>query len=354
MATGHSHQSVQYHNYKTIVGSVSAVLNRYKAVLEFQDSGAKQRALLKVEKLHCKPELNPDGAEYPINYFVNVGTCVKCLCHKFDETGEHRCGWYVADVLSVGLSLTDPKLLMGLCPLMINRVGMVSQLDKRQGIISLVDEYDHQHDILFLASKFYISGKRINVKQALNSVLVLNDKLYFDAVPVDLEENDNRFSWFATVAWKHKKPDIDYDNSVTGDDPHLSTIKTINQNPKSQFLRGKGQILRILNHEYGVALGVVNSKGNHWQSILFHRSNASLFKFKLKNADLQQVFKKGDKIRFIAAAAPAGFNTQWVASYVGIDVCGSAKSLANGAVIDIEASDGNFKNKCTTPGHKNQ
>lgn len=349
---GFSH-SVQYHNYKTIVGTVSAVLNRYKAVVEFQDSGAKQRALLKVEKLYCKPELNPDGAEYPINYFVNIGTCVKCLCHKFDETGEHKCGWYVADVLSVGLSLTDPKLLNGLCPVMMNRVGTVSQIDKRQGVIMLVDEYDHQHDILFLASKFYISGKRINVKQALNSVLALNDKLYFDAVPVDLEENDNRFSWFATVAWKHKKPDIDYEVSATDSDPNLATIKTLIQNPKSQFLRGKGQILRILNYEYGVALGVVNDKGNHWQSILFHRSNVSLFKFKLKNADLQEVFKKGDKIRFIAAAAPAGFSTQWVASYVGIDVRGPAKSLVDEALIEAADSDSTVKNKTTTVGHKN-
>lgn len=347
-ASGYSHQSGQYHVYKTIVGTVSAVLNRYKAVLEFQDNGVKQRALLKVEKLYSKPELNPDGIEYPINYFVNIGTCVKFLCHKFDETGEHKCGWYVADVLSVGLSLTDPKLLNGLCSLMMNRVGTVSQIDKRQGIISLVDEYDHQHDILFLASKFYISGKRINVKQALNSVLALNDKLYFDAVPVDLEENDNRFSWFATVAWKHKKPDIDYEVPVKEEDPNLATIKTIIQNPKSQFMRGKGQILRILNYEYGVALGVVNNQGNHWQSILFHRSNASLFKYKLKTTDLQQVLKKGDKIRFIAAAAPAGFSTQWVASFIGIDVCGPAKSLVDES---ISSADTIFKNNTTT--HKN-
>lgn len=347
MAGGFSHQAAPYHTYKTIVGTVSAVLNRYKAVLEFQDSGTKQRALLKVEKIYSKPELNPDGTEYPINCYVNIGTCVKCLCHKFDETGEHKCGWYVAEVLSIGLSLTDPKLLTGLCPLMMNRVGTVSQIDKRQGIISLVDEYDHQHDILFLASKLYFSGKRMNVKQALKSVLCLNDKLYFDAVPVDLEENDNRFSWFATVAWKHKKPDLDYEVPVQDEDPNLSTIKTIIQNPKSQFLRGKGQILRIINYEYGIALGAVNEKGNHWQSILFHRSTASLFKFKLKNADLQQVFKKGDKIRFIAAAAPAGFSQQWVATYVGIDVCGPAKSLADEASFKV--ADGTLKNHTSIP-----
>lgn len=316
-------------NYKTIVGTVVSILTRYKGVVEFHDHGMIQRALLKVEKFSCKTDLNPDGIDHPLNFYVNVGTVLKCLCHKFDETGEHKCGWYIADVQAVGLNLTDPKMLHGLCPTMMNRVGLVSQVDKRQGVISMTDEYDCQHDVLFLASKMYISGKRVNVKQALCNILSVNDKVYFDAVPVDTEENDNRFAWFATVAWKYIKPNIDYDTPIHEIDPALSTIRTIIKNPKSQFMRGKGQILRIVNDEYGIALGIVNKDCNHWQSILFHRSNVSLFKFNLKDTDLRCVFQKDDKIRFIAAAAPQGYTTQWVASYIGIDVVGAARSLVN-------------------------
>lgn len=77
--------------YKTFVGTVVELINRYKAVVEFQDLGCKQRALLKVEKLVCKPDINPDGSEdHPISDFVKTGTILKCLCHKFDETKEHK------------------------------------------------------------------------------------------------------------------------------------------------------------------------------------------------------------------------------------------------------------------------
>ena len=77
--------------YKTFVGTVVELINRYKAVVEFQVLGSKQRALLKVEKLTCKPNINPDGSEdHAITEFVNVGSVLKCLCHKFDETKEQK------------------------------------------------------------------------------------------------------------------------------------------------------------------------------------------------------------------------------------------------------------------------
>ena len=85
--------------------------------------------------------------------------------------------------------------------------------------------------------------------------------------------------------------------------------------------------MQILNEEYGIALGAVNMQQTHWQSILFHRSSASLFKYNLNKVDLHQVFKGGDKIRFIAASAPKGFAAQWVASHISIDVVGNAQNL---------------------------
>lgn len=108
----------------------------------------------------------------------------------------------------------------------------------------------------------------------------------------------------------------------------LSYLQII-KNPHSQFIRGKGQIMQVLSEEYGIALGAVNEKQTHWQSILFHRSCASLFKHSLAKTDLQQVFKEGDKIRFIAASAPKGFSAQWVASHISVDVVGEAQKVVD-------------------------
>ncbi|KAE8748114.1 hypothetical protein FOCC_FOCC005117 [Frankliniella occidentalis] len=315
--------------YKNFVGTVVEIINRYKAVVEFQDLGPKQRALLKVEKLTCRPNINKDGSnDHPITDFVSIGTTVRCLCHKVNNAGDQKYSWYVADVLSVGITLTDSSMVTGLCPPMLNRIGYVSHLDKRMGIISYKDkDNDVPQDILFIASKFYDGGKRAKTKQPLDKVLSVNDKVNFDAVPTDPEENDHNCSWFAPLVWKRSKPHTDYDSPIQDTDPNLGQIKTVIRNPKSQFIRGKGQIMHILSEEYGIALGAVNLKQTHWQSILFHRSCASVFKHSLSNTDLYQVFKEGDKIRFVAAVAPKGFSAQWVASHISIDVVGEAKQL---------------------------
>jgi len=77
--------------------------------------------------------------------------------------------------------------------------------------------------------------------------------------------------------------------------------------------------MQILSEEYGVILGAVNQRQTHWQSVLFHRSKASLFKLKLSKGDLRSIFKPGDRVRFIAVRAPRNFSTEWVAAQVTID-----------------------------------
>lgn len=312
--------------YKEYVGTVVEFLGRFKAVVELDDS--KQRALLKVEKFTCKLDSKLGSSEdHAINDFVEIGTVIKCLCHKYDETAEHKCGWFVADVLSVGQELSESRMLSDLCPTMLNKMGWISHLEKRQGVISFKDEKDVQHDVLFLASKFYDGGKHIKPKLPLEQFIGVNDKISFDAVPIDPEENENHCSWFATLAWKRNKPSINYDAPTQDPDTNLAQIRTIIKNPKSRFIRGKGQIIQILSEGYGIALGAVNSKQTHWQSILFHRSCASLFKYNLANVDIRKVFKEGDKVRFVAASAPKGFSAQWVASHISIDVVGDAQKL---------------------------
>jgi hypothetical protein len=45
--------------------------------------------------------------------------------------------------------------------------------------------------------------------------LAVDDKVQFDAVPCEESENDNFCPWFATVVWKGKKPNTDYDVTVS-------------------------------------------------------------------------------------------------------------------------------------------
>jgi hypothetical protein len=68
---------------------------------------------------------------------------------------------------------------------------------------------------LFLASKLFLFGKRLNTKQNLQTILTVEDKVQFDAVPCEESENDSFCPWFATLVWKGRKPDIDYDISVS-------------------------------------------------------------------------------------------------------------------------------------------
>jgi hypothetical protein len=71
----------------------------------------------------------------------------------------------------------------------------------------------------------------------------------------------------------------------------LTVMLQLASNPKSMFIRGRGQILHILNEEYGVALAAM--KQNSWESILFHRSACFLFKLNLGSHDLTKIFKEG-------------------------------------------------------------
>lgn len=86
---------------------------------------------------------------------------------------------------------------------------------------------DVQQDVLFLASKVYDGGKRIKVKHPLEEFVNINDKINFDAVPIDPDENDSNCSWFATLVWKKSKPSVDYNSPTEDPDPNLAKIKTV-------------------------------------------------------------------------------------------------------------------------------
>lgn len=62
-------------------------------------------------------------------------------------------------------------------------------------------------------------------------------------------------------------------------------------NPKTVFAQSTGIVMDIINEEYGVILGEFEQ--NNFQTILFHRSNAFLFKTKLADSKLTEIFMEG-------------------------------------------------------------
>lgn len=88
-------------------------------------------------------------------------------------------------------------------------------------------------NVMFLASKLFISGKRVSAKAQLNQMQALEEgrMLFFDAVPCDPNENGECL-WFATVVWKGRKPEMEYDDVQAArnkhfQQPRLSDIRQV-------------------------------------------------------------------------------------------------------------------------------
>ncbi|XP_075231118.1 uncharacterized protein LOC142330001 [Lycorma delicatula] len=303
-------------------GKVASIVTKHKAILTFKHNGKDERALLMYEKLKF------NGLDLPVEGniadYLHVGSLLTFTCHTFDETGPDRCGWFVTIAWHCSVNkISYPELgftgfgFEGKC----NMVGTITEVAKRQGILSFAIDGANEK-VLFLASKLFLYGNRASRSLKDYPELEEGSKLMFDAVPCNENENDYNCRWFATLVWcGPKKPYVEYDVIGTSIEKFksndlLSQIKMVSLNPRSTFIRGIGQILHILNPEYGLALGAIQP--NSWHSILFHRSMCFLFKMSLSRHDLTKIFKEGDKISFTAVPAPKKFITQWIATNISI------------------------------------
>ncbi|KAJ9579160.1 hypothetical protein L9F63_024730, partial [Diploptera punctata] len=308
--------AVQNSYLHNIVGKVIEIHPPFKAIVSFQYRGKPERALLWADKIIIDGKNVPMNE--PIDDYICEGSTLKFTCHSFNVTGQDHCGYFVTmawrqDSSELSSLNSNSSVFLGI----YNASGIVSDVSQRQGVITYTDANDKEQNILFLASKLFLFGKRVSAKQNLQLTLVVDDKVQFDAVPCEPSENDSHCPWFATLVWKGKKPSIEYDNppTITMEPKNIvAEIRHLTSNPKSGFVRGEGQILHILNEEFGIALGAL--KNNNWESILFHRSACFLFKLNLGSHDLTKIFQEGDKIHFIAASAPKQYMTLWVASQI--------------------------------------
>ena len=90
---------------------------------------------------------------------------------------------------------------------LVNISGLVKDVQKRHGVISTEYHSEKDSTIYFLASKFYLDGKRLQSSRALTDVLKVDDIVYFDAIPCIPDESHVHSKWFAILVFKGKRPD---------------------------------------------------------------------------------------------------------------------------------------------------
>ena len=71
---------------------------------------------------------------------------------------------------------------------LMNTAGKVYEIQRRHGVLLT----ERGERISFLASKFYLDGKRFPSSKTLLNVLDIDDMVYFDTIPCFPEENDNQ------------------------------------------------------------------------------------------------------------------------------------------------------------------
>ncbi|XP_049839028.1 uncharacterized protein LOC126284262 isoform X3 [Schistocerca gregaria] len=308
-----------------VVGVVKEVHYPGKAIVTFRFDGQEERALLYGEKLLVDGKSESD--RQTLYEFVAQGSVLKFTCHSFSNNGEDRCNWFITCAwrlhtydLGSPAGTTTVNVIFGLN----STLGTVVEVTARHCVLSFINYKGEEENVLALASRIFVGGHRVSSKQSLQSVLHVDDAVTFDATPCEPEEIPSNCKWFATVMWRGRRPLQDYDSALEipqhlNRSNLLGFIKQAAFNPKSPFIKGYGRIIEILNEEYGLAL--ISLRHNHWESMLFHRSVAFLFGLKLTTHNLQEIFKEGDQIRFIAVPAPTKkLMTLWLATQISVAV----------------------------------
>ncbi|XP_021939280.1 uncharacterized protein LOC110839413 isoform X2 [Zootermopsis nevadensis] len=232
--------TAQINYLHNMVGKVIKLHLPYKCIVAFKYKGKEERALLRADKIVVDGQYIPMGKS--IDGYLHEGSMVGFSCHGFDQSGQDQCGYFVTMAWHHDPGAADnAKIIHGI----YSARGRVSEVSHRHGVITYVDTNECEHSVLFLASKLFLFGKRLNTKQNLQSTLATDDKVQFDAVPCEKSENDSNCPWFATVVWKGQKPSIDYDMTVfpvvqtqnlTTEIKHVTELGSLRQEDHSTLL----------------------------------------------------------------------------------------------------------------------
>ncbi|XP_059479677.1 uncharacterized protein LOC132199165 [Neocloeon triangulifer] len=308
-------------------GVVQGSLTKHKALIKFtcKLNGKEELALLKTEKFAHRGALisqAEDEAAHVLQ-FVEVGTTVRFFAHPLNSKEDEKdAQWFIM----YGWDIKEEKLLdIKYIPGLSNRECTVTEIDasgKRKGTLTYENLNDESIDISFLASKVWSFGARLNPKQSLKTQMPLDNVFYCDAIP-QLSTSGDGITWMATHVWRgprHHSQNNETDYSVSSEIKELiHPIKNIGLNCKALFVQGQGQVLRIINDDFGLAL--LHIGNNIFESVLFHRAWVSAFGTSMASQKLKDVLQDGDPLRLICTSTSVGntksaFRFKWVACSV--------------------------------------
>ncbi|XP_053650516.1 uncharacterized protein [Cherax quadricarinatus] len=336
-----SHTAIMTEKYLfNQTGIVEEIFLPGKAILTFALHNKAQRVLLWVKGfVHQGKNLDKSDT---FAGKLRIGERIHFDCHVYDKESSDNCQWYAARA-----SKEPPEELhiRPTVPRVINQNGYVSELDPGKGVI-LFDFYEEEQRVFFMRSKFYLFGKRPAGKRSLKEFLSENDPLQFDAEMCEANDDNFNCTWFATIVWKGKKPQVSGINAhigvmttddVSADDsasnaggvsrellsadefPSLSrppglldyrhSYKTFEVN--GTIREGKGNVLKLFNEECGIALWMIHR--NTWETVFFHRKNSYLDSVSLSSFDLQESFSEGTSLDISAVPAIPEFPCRWIA-----------------------------------------
>lgn len=291
-----------------------------KAIIEFTHAEISGRVILWSHKLHINGHALPP--QVSVKKYLQLGSKVNFSCHSYSNPNNDNCGWFATSAYCADMDIREIEMLgihsLGLITGIREQKGAITQISKRQAMISFSIDNAPEEKALLLASRFYFHNKKLSSNTVLSTVLSVYDEVKFDAVPFE-DENDENCKWIATAAWMTFRPLLPY-NDVPFQLPkysYLESYKDALNNPNAKFLFGQGKVIKVLTNEYGICLSPV--KENSWQTVLFHRSCAYLFGWNLHSFDLDKIFMPGDRVRFLAVPTALDSYTQWVAKQIFVD-----------------------------------
>uniref|UniRef100_A0A8D8S0I0 Uncharacterized protein n=1 Tax=Cacopsylla melanoneura TaxID=428564 RepID=A0A8D8S0I0_9HEMI len=299
---------------QTLLGTVHEIsgIHGTKAVVLFDYEGKTQRAYLR-----CKNVVY-DGISLPedthLERYVPVGTEIYFRAHTLIDIGPDLCKFFII----VAWKRDDidfpkhPSVVvfhgMSTVPCYFSHHG-----DGGIGGYGVATPKDDPSQLIkFFYHKVFIKGERY--KEGLIGFKSTKE-MQCDAIPTAVDPIDGT-TWIAKFLWRGKRPDNNERKDFVLQPNMLDNIKELTRNPRSIFMRTTGQIIKVLDKEYGVALAMIRL--NEWHTVLFHATACYLNETSLAHINLRAVFKPGDKITLLAAKAPSLLPYQWVASNVSV------------------------------------
>ncbi|CAB3386318.1 Hypothetical predicted protein [Cloeon dipterum] len=308
------------------VGKVDSLVTKHKALVKFAHSnGEEEMALLKTDRfVHRGAIVWQAGDEQAnLSLFVAKDTKIRFVAHPLDsKDGEGDAQWFILFGWDVQ---EEAELAIKYIPGLANRDCVVSEIDitgKRKGVLNHTSAEGKSIDINFLASKVWNFGNRLSAKHSLKLQMAIDDQYYCDAIPQLSLEDEDDIIWTATNVWRGPKhqSQTENDHSKAEDISSLiSPIKNIGLNSRALFVKGQGQVFKIINDEFGLALLHIGL--NIFETVLFHRAWVYAYGTCMVSQKLGDFLQDGDPLRIMCTATNYGsvknsYSFKWVACSV--------------------------------------